>query len=137
MMLTVAAGMAAATTPVLADPPEDAASAGESLYARHCLVCHQADGSGVPNMQPALRDSLIVTGDPGVAILWVLMGTPPGADTGLSLWANAMPGFTHLSDAEIAAIVTYMRRDLSHEEPVHDAAVTPAQVAAERGALDF
>jgi mono/diheme cytochrome c family protein len=35
---------------------EDAATApdGQKLYARHCLSCHQADGYGVPNLQPAI-----------------------------------------------------------------------------------
>ena len=27
---------------------------GQRLYGVHCLSCHQADGGGVPNMQPAI-----------------------------------------------------------------------------------
>lgn len=90
-------------------PPADA---GAALYARHCLVCHQADGGGVPAMQPPLLDSPIVTGPPELLIRWTLMGTPDPTRPGL--WANAMPGFGQLSDGELAAILTYVRRELPH-----------------------
>ena len=37
------------SAPVNSPPP------GQLLYGRHCLSCHQADGGGVPNMQPPIK----------------------------------------------------------------------------------
>ena len=51
--------------PAAAEPasPAPADDAGKRLYARHCLSCHQADGGGVPNMQPAIAGGTWVKGD--------------------------------------------------------------------------
>jgi mono/diheme cytochrome c family protein len=55
--------MAAACT-LAADPapPADPRLAGQQLYARHCLSCHQADGGGVPKMQPPIVGRLVGKG---------------------------------------------------------------------------
>ncbi|MGF1455446.1 MAG: c-type cytochrome [Alphaproteobacteria bacterium] len=118
----------------LALPASAGLGEGQALYAGHCLTCHQANGGGVPMMQPALIGSAIVTGPPELLIRWTLQGTPDPAAPGL--WANTMPGFSQLSDGEIAAILTYVRQGLSHpdvEAPL--SSVTPAQVARERAAF--
>lgn len=104
---------------------------GEALYAEHCLTCHQADGGGVPMMQPPLTGSAIVTGPPELLIRWTLMGTPDPDAPGL--WANAMPGFAGLSDAEIAAILTFVRQGLAHPKGTGPLSpVTAGQVAGAR-----
>jgi len=46
---------------VSAEPPQS--TDGQKLYGRHCLPCHQADGYGVPNMQPAITGGNWVKGD--------------------------------------------------------------------------
>jgi cytochrome c5 len=70
---------------------------GGALYASHCQMCHQADGSGYGPV-PALagmrflrfRDSVIDV---------VLEGAGRGT----------MPSWRHLADAQIAAVVTFIR----------------------------
>ncbi|MGH8314568.1 MAG: c-type cytochrome, partial [Steroidobacterales bacterium] len=37
--------------------PRPAVESGESAYARNCLACHQADGTGVRGFQPPLVGS--------------------------------------------------------------------------------
>jgi mono/diheme cytochrome c family protein len=93
-----------------AAPPAAAVTAltGEEIYDLYCAVCHMADGSGVPNFQPALRGSPIVTGDPAKLEAVVragsaaLMDREPQFDT-------EMPPFGNLSEAEVKAIVDYVR----------------------------
>ncbi len=106
---------------------------GRSLYAVHCLTCHQADGGGVPNFQPPLLDSPVVTGAAETLIRWTLIGTP-GPDAP-GLWANAMPGFTALDDDSLADILTYVRQGLGHNAQPPLTPVSPEQVAAERATL--
>lgn len=114
--------------------PVAQAQDGKALYETHCLSCHQADGNGVPFMQPPLVDSAVVTGDALGAAQWVLLGTPPG-DGVSGGWANAMPGFSRLSDEEIAAILTWVRTALPHAEPVEEAEVSTETVAEARALL--
>jgi mono/diheme cytochrome c family protein len=49
-------------------------AAGQQVYARNCLTCHQADGYGVPNMQPAITDGAWVKGDARALALFVMTG---------------------------------------------------------------
>src|ERR1700759_586074 len=48
---------------------------GAALYKKYCLTCHQADGSGVPRMNPPLIKTSYVTGDKTKLISWVLKGS--------------------------------------------------------------
>lgn len=89
------------------------AKAGEKLFLGNCAACHQANGSGLPPTFPALTGSKLVAGPIDAQITQVLKGK------------NAMPPFAQLSDADIAAVVTYTRNNLGNK--VGDAA-TPEQV---------
>lgn len=72
---------------------------GEKVYAANCVACHQANGMGVPNAFPALSGSKIVNGPKDAHLAIVLNGKP----------GTTMAPFKHLSDVEIAAVVTYER----------------------------
>lgn len=74
---------------------------GEQVYTTHCAVCHQATGQGVPGVFPSLQGSPVATGPVEGHLNIVLNGGRPG---------TAMPAFAQqLSDADIAAVVTYER----------------------------
>jgi mono/diheme cytochrome c family protein len=104
---------------------------GHDIYAMHCLVCHQADGSGVPMMQPPLQDSPSLVHDPEDAIRRVLHGVMEGGKgpKKRSQYANIMPAFGEiLGDVQIANVLSYTRQEFAHtEEPI-----TPEQVAQVR-----
>jgi mono/diheme cytochrome c family protein len=85
------------------------ADEGQRLYARHCLSCHQADGLGVPNMQPAITGGPWVQGDPRALALFVLTGGFDSAQRKESESHNVMPSFAQLPDADLAAILTFIR----------------------------
>jgi mono/diheme cytochrome c family protein len=86
-----------------------AADEGQRLYARHCLSCHQADGYGVPNMQPAITGGPWVQGDPRALAMFVLTGGFDSAQRKESESHNVMPSFAQLPDADLAAILTFIR----------------------------
>ncbi|MHB1213683.1 MAG: cytochrome c oxidase subunit II [Thiobacillus sp.] len=95
---------------------------GEKVYQANCAACHQASGMGLPGAFPALDGSKVATGPIADHINIVLNGGRPG---------TAMAAFgKQLSDADIAAVVTYERNAWNNK--MGDAA-QPAEIAAARG----
>jgi cytochrome c oxidase subunit 2 len=82
-------------------PVAELVSRGEKIYATTCVACHQANGSGLAAMKaPALAGNKVVTGAEPPVIDTVLNGRP----------GTAMAPFKEqFSDAEIAAVITYVR----------------------------
>ena len=76
--------------------------AGQKLYGNTCVACHGPDGRGHEKQGPSLVGSPLLTGDPGVPIRIVLGGKE--GDIGL------MPPLAALDDAELASVLTYVRR---------------------------
>lgn len=114
------ANVAAADNTKTFDPAELIAR-GEKVYAANCAACHQANGMGLPGAFPALSGSPVATGPITAHIDIVLNGRP----------GTAMSAFGgQLSDADIAALVTYQRNAWNNK--MGDAA-QPADIAAARG----
>jgi mono/diheme cytochrome c family protein len=112
-----------------AAPVADAA--GQQAYARNCLSCHQSDGYGVPNMQPAITGGTWVQGDAKALALFVMTGGFNSAERKESESHNVMPAFRQLPDAELAAILTYIRQKFGKGA----SAVSAADIAAARASL--
>jgi len=123
----------APTTPAATAPAvnSDSRPPGERLYARHCLTCHQADGGGVPNMQPPIAGGSWVKGDARALALFVMTGGFGSAERKDSAVGNVMPEFRQLSDEDLAGILSYIRAKFGGGA----SAVTAADVAAARADL--
>lgn len=78
---------------------------GEQVYAAACAACHQPNGQGIPGAFAALDGSELVNGPVGEHIDIVVKGKP----------GTGMTPFGHLSDVDIAAVVTYERNAWSNE----------------------
>jgi len=101
--------------------PDEMKARGEKVYAANCAACHQANGMGIPGTFPAINGSKVANGTIDEHIKVVLFGRP----------GTAMAAFgKQLSDADIAAVVTYQRN--TWDNKVGDAAQA-AQVAALHG----
>ncbi|MBI5040120.1 MAG: cytochrome c oxidase subunit II [Gammaproteobacteria bacterium] len=73
---------------------------GEKVYTANCAACHQANGEGIPGTFKPLKGSPIATGPAADHLSRVLKGKD----------GTAMAAFgPQLSDADIAAVVTYER----------------------------
>ena len=138
VMLLGAAGAGAAdeTPPAPAAPATaalkaDTRSPGERLYARHCLPCHQSDGYGVPDMQPAITGGSWVQGEPKALALFVMTGGFGSAQRKDRANGNVMPEFRQLPDADLAEILTYIRAKFGSG----GSAVSAADVSAARADL--
>lgn len=96
-------------------------ASGLKVYTANCATCHQGDGYGVTNMQPALVDDDIVAGDPALLIRAVLKGPATVLPPGRPRYSNAMPPFNRLTDQQIADVLTYIRHDFGHQASVIEA----------------
>jgi mono/diheme cytochrome c family protein len=101
------------------------------LYGKHCLACHQADGGGVPNMQPPIMGGAWVKGDAQSLALFVMTGGFGSAARKESAVGNVMPEFRQLPDQDLAEILTYIRAKFGGGA----SPVTAAEVAAARATL--
>jgi len=111
--------------------PVDSRPAGQRLYGKHCLSCHQADGGGVPNMQPAIAGGTWVKGDAQALALFVMTGGFGSSERKESANGNVMPEFRQLPDADLAEILSYIRARFGGGA----SAVSAADVAAARARL--
>lgn len=103
---------------------------GGELYAQNCAGCHQAQGQGVPGAFPPLAKNPALFND-DYPVLVVLFGLQGPIEVNGQKINGAMPPFGHLSDAEIAAIVNYLRQAWGNAKlaPKDLKPVTPEQVS--------
>jgi mono/diheme cytochrome c family protein len=107
-----------------------AAPNGAELFTR-CAACHQATGLGVPGAYPPLAGSEWLLNNPEVPIRIVLHGLQGPITVKNTNFNNAMTPFgDQLSDAEIAAIITYERSSWGNAA----SKITAEQVASVRAA---
>jgi cytochrome c oxidase subunit II len=97
----------------------DILARGEKVYASNCAACHQANGKGAGPIKALDADEKVLNADASVQLHVVLNGQNNGA----------MPSWKHLSDTDIAAVVTYTKNSWSNKT---GQLVQPAQVLAER-----
>lgn len=98
---------------------------GKKIYEARCLVCHQADGGGVPNMNAPLDGASNVVGNDIARLVRIIRN---GYNERIALdgyyYSNAMTANPDLKDAEIADVLTYIRNSWSNKA----SAISMAQV---------
>lgn len=104
-------------------------SGGQTIYKQYCLTCHQANGSGVPNLNPPLRGTDWVLGDK-TRLINVLLNGLQGQEIEGDAYDNVMPAHNFLTDAQIADVLTYIRSNFGNKAP----AVTADEVKSVRSA---
>ena len=97
-------------------------SAGAEIYGNLCIACHQANGQGLDKIAPSLVNSRYVVADPGIGARIVISGKEGAVGLMPPLGAS-------LSDEQIAAVLTYVRREWGHTA----SPVTSADVKEIRG----
>jgi mono/diheme cytochrome c family protein len=114
-----------AATPAVAAPVD-----GATVFAGTCAACHQVNGLGTPGLFPPLAGSEYVTGDAARLVRLVLNGLGGPVTVRGMTFNGAMPPWKQLSDAELAAVLSYVRASWGNGA----GAVTAGDVAGERSA---
>lgn len=107
-----------------------AAADGKQVFTANCVACHQATGKGLPGVFPPLDGSEWVGGDERTVANILLHGVSGELTVMGNTFKGAMPSFQQLSDAELAAVASYIRAEWSNKA----GAIKPELFATERKA---
>ena len=91
-------------------------AAGAKLYEQHCAGCHGLQGDGVPNAYPALAGNRAVTMPQTANLVQIVLHGGYAPATQGNPRPFGMPPFVLvLSDIEIAALLTHLRRSWGNQ----------------------
>jgi len=111
-------GKAGAPKPPVVTPltPAQVASfeRGRTIYNGLCAGCHQPHGYGLDGLAPPLVDSEWVLGKPDIVALIIMNGLGGPVKVSGRTWDLSMPPMAQLNDEDLAAVVTYVRREWEH-----------------------
>ncbi len=117
--------VSAHAAPMATPETQDPMVLGKRVY-NNCMACHQANGQGVAGNYPPLDGSPWAQGRPDVMAALVLHGLEGKLTVHGETYNSAMPSWNRLSDQQLAAVLTYVRRSWSN-----DASVVSAELVAE------
>jgi mono/diheme cytochrome c family protein len=111
---------------------DKAMRAGAAIYKDTCAPCHKDSGDGESHLFPRLSGSaLIQSDDPTTLVRVVLQGSRAVATSSMPT-APAMPAFDwRLDDAQVAAVLTYVRNSWGNAATP----VSASSIASQRAAL--
>ena len=115
-----------------ASAPTADARAGERVYQRNCIACHEARGEGRPGKYPPLVGASWLLDDKETPIRIALLGVSGPMDVGGRRYDNLMPNFgVNLTDEALASVLTYARASWGNA----GSPITPDDVAKVRASL--
>lgn len=94
---------------------EEEFAAGQQIYAQNCLACHNPQGTGAPGLYPPLANTNWVTGDKIRLIRTLLLGLSEPIEVNGETYNQEMPSYAHLSDQQIADVLTYIRNSFGNQ----------------------
>lgn len=97
---------------------------GKKVYNQYCLACHQADGGGVPRLNPPLSNTAYVTGSKTKLIQVILKGMNQHEEIDGETYSNTMAPFNYLNDQQISDVLNYIRNSFGNKAT----AITPGDV---------
>jgi mono/diheme cytochrome c family protein len=106
---------ASAKPRVAESPPSEQMAAGQKIYADQCAGCHGDRGQGVAQIYPALAGNRAVTlPSPNNLVKSIIHGGFPPTTAGNPRPFGMPPFGQALSDTDVAAVATYVRRSWGH-----------------------
>lgn len=96
-------------------PPQVVMERGRTVYEKECLSCHLQDGLGVQGLNPPLVKTEWVLGPKQQLIKIVLNGLTEPVTIDGDVFHNPMPPHTHLTDQEIADVLSYVRNTFGNK----------------------
>jgi mono/diheme cytochrome c family protein len=88
---------------------------GAAVFAGNCVACHQATGLGLAGIFPPLVGSRWVLENDARLVQILLHGINGPLEVLGVGYNGVMPAFSQLSDAELAAVLTYVRGAWSND----------------------
>ncbi|MBI4658704.1 MAG: cytochrome c [Verrucomicrobia bacterium] len=106
---------------------------GKQLYVVICGSCHQAHGNGQEGLSPPLAGSEWTLGSEERLVRLTLHGVRGPITVKGKVYELEMPALSILDDDQIAALLTYIRREWGHTaSPVEPKTVAKIRAATEK-----
>lgn len=99
---------------VAASVPPAIMDKGKDIYNKHCMACHQTDGSGNPGMYPPLSETRTVNGDKQKLISILLNGQTGEIEVKGEIYNGVMVPHNFLTDQQAADVLTYIRNSFGN-----------------------
>ncbi|MFO1494828.1 MAG: cytochrome D1 domain-containing protein [Lysobacterales bacterium] len=133
LLLALSLGGAALANDVVNERlPKQGNQAGEAAFLANCAACHQPTGTGLPGAFPPLAGSdFLKNNDKTKVLASILQGITGKLTVNGVEYNNVMPAMSHIADADIAHIVSYVYASWGNSGP----SVSAEDVAAARKAL--
>lgn len=106
----------------------DFSAPGAMSYVEHCATCHRMDGKGAPRIYPALAGNSMVFADDPSSLIQVTLTGGRMPRTPHDTMAFTMPGFAHLTNREVAAMLNFIRNGWGN----HGSEITEADISRMR-----
>jgi mono/diheme cytochrome c family protein len=91
---------------------------GQAIYNNQCAACHTVGGEGIVGIFPRLSGAPLVQQSQATSLIRVVLEGSRAVATDGAPTGPAMPSFAwKLSDAEVAAVVTYIRNAWGNAAP--------------------
>ncbi len=87
---------------------QESLTRGREMYALSCGTCHQADGRGLAGLAPPFAESEWLQKPDAEIIKIALNGLSGPIEVKGQAWDMAMPGWSHLSDQQLADALSYV-----------------------------
>lgn len=104
---------------------------GGHVYTTYCAACHQYNGQGDGSRFPPVANSDWVNGNKQRLIQVLLKGLNQPIQVNGVAYNNVMPAHNFLKDAEISAVLSYVRRTFNNNLD----SITPAEVTQVRSGI--
>ncbi len=102
-------------------PSVGAGSAGATVFANRCAVCHGPQAAGIPGTFPSLHEQVAafakIPEGRDYLVMVVTTGLMGNLKVGGVTYNGAMPAQSGLGEAEVAAVLNYLASDLGKNEP--------------------
>jgi len=96
------------TAEVAAGGTDELMAMGEAVFLANCAACHQPTGVGLAGAFPPLADSDFLQGNRQEVLAAALFGLQGPITVNGVEYNGVMPSLGHLTDADLAAAVTYV-----------------------------
>ncbi len=94
---------------------------GQTVYQQRCQNCHGANGEGLGQLYPPLTDTAYLKKNKSSLACVFRHGISDSITINGKEFKASMPGNHHLSDIEIAQVVTYVTNSFGNKQGLYDA----------------
>lgn len=93
---------------------------GKKVYDQHCQNCHGKQGEGLANLMPPLTDTVYLKENKRKIACFIKNGLSGPVIVQNKLYDGKMPSEAHLSNIEIAQVITYITNSFGNKQGLHD-----------------